>query len=55
MKKIKIKKEIKKKFSLEKMDVAKLKNLHLIIGGQAKDGDLTITDVSGAGGNDRNG
>ncbi|MBP1223619.1 hypothetical protein [Flavobacterium sp. 1355] len=45
------KKEIKK-FDLDKMSVAKLKNLKAIQGGQIDD-DKTITDLA-TGGNDRN-
>jgi hypothetical protein len=40
-------KKVTKKFDLEKMKVAKLKNMHLIIGGNINnDGIKTITDVS---------
>lgn len=46
------KKEIKK-FDLEKMSVAKLKNLKAIQGGQIED-DKTITDLV-TGGNNKNG
>ncbi|MNR63930.1 hypothetical protein D3C85_1863990 [compost metagenome] len=35
-----------KKFDLEKMNVAKLKNIHLINGGYAKDDDVaTVTET----------
>ena len=44
MKNTKIKKEIKK-FDLEKMNVAKLKNSHLIAGGQLLGDDKTITQT----------
>lgn len=43
MKKSKIKKEIKK-FDLEKFEVAKLKNLRAINGGDAT-GDITVTET----------
>lgn len=39
-------KKTNKKFDLEKMNVAKLKNIHLINGGQTKDDDIkTITQT----------
>jgi hypothetical protein len=47
------KKEIKK-FDLEKLEVAKLKNLRTIIGGKAPEDDKTITDLV-TGGNNKNG
>jgi hypothetical protein len=46
------KKEIKK-FDLDKMSVAKLKNLKAVKGGGQTDDDKTITDLA-TGGNDRN-
>ncbi|CAC9976187.1 MULTISPECIES: hypothetical protein [Flavobacterium] len=46
------KKEIKK-FDLEKFEVAKLKNLRTIVGGDAPGDDKTITDVV-TGGNNKN-
>lgn len=44
MKKITVKKEIKK-FDLEKFEVAKLKNLRSINGGDAPGDDKTITET----------
>lgn len=43
MKKTKTQKE-NKKFDLEKMQIAKLKNLHLIVGGKSRD-PITVTDT----------
>jgi len=46
------KKEIKK-FDLEKFEVAKLKNLKSVVGGDAPGDEHTITDVV-TGGNNKN-